>query len=78
MCECVKGFLTCLEPIIIGLDYQKEELEKVENELEKVTDFLEYINDDIKNIGMYPNQEYIYQNLSTFNLDVIVIMQLFI
>ena len=69
MCECVKGFLACLKPIIIDLDYQKEELEKVRNELEKVTDFLMYTNDDIKNIGEYNDQEYIYQNLASFSLD---------
>lgn len=70
MCEFLKRFLACLEPIIGDLDSRKEELDKLNNDLADIKDFFVYIEGDIKKIGKYHNQKLIHQILSNLNSDV--------
>lgn len=70
MCDFVKRFLACLEPIIVDLDDRKDELAKIKNELDSVNDFLKYVDGDVKKIGKYHNQEFIHQNLTSVDSEV--------
>lgn len=70
MCEFLKRFLTCLEPIIIDLDSQKEELNNVKEELDNINDFLAYVSNDVKKIGKYLHQKLIHQNLTNMDSEV--------
>jgi len=70
MCEFIKRFLACLEPIIADVDSQKEELDKVKEELDKVKDFLAYVSNDLKKIGKYLEQKLVHQNLININSEI--------
>ena len=70
MCEFLKRFLTCLEPIIIDLDSQKEELNNVKEELDNINDFLAYVSNNVKKIGKYLHQKLIHQNLTNMDSEV--------
>ena len=70
MCDFIKIFFACLEPIIIDLDIRRDELTKIKKELDDVESFLEYVESDIKKIGLYDNQNLIHQNLQSVDSDV--------
>lgn len=70
MCDYIKRFLECLEPIIKDLEIKKEELDKIKEELDSTRDLLRYTENDIKKIGKYDNQDFINNNLINVDSEI--------
>lgn len=59
--------LVNLEPLICDLNEKLQELDYKKEKLEKVSRFIAYINNDVHLVGIYADQELIYDNLE--NID---------
>lgn len=64
MDKSVEKLKSILEPLIVDLDEEKENLVNKKAELENISRMLAYTNDNLEMVGIYADQDLIINNLS--------------